>query len=417
MLVTELSTISRYQDVLPIVMEGVSNTYGQDFFNAITTQLARCIGADFTFIGRVSEDQHSVTTVALCQADQIVDNISYVLLDTPCENVVDENTCIHKQDVCEKFPKDILLQNMDIEAYIGAPLYDRKHQVLGLVVGLYCAPLEQDEYVKSVFELFAGRIAAEIESSESAVKLQQLNEELEQRIEARTEELAIANEELTAFSHSVSHDLKAPVRAIRGFSEALLEDVGRDFPAEGIQYLQMIQDNACKMQFIIDDMLKLSKISLTDIHKEQLDLSALCVDILNDLQKHDAQRQVKLNIAEKLYIDADAGLCRLLFTNLLSNAWKYTGNTPQAEISVSESFEGNKHLIVIADNGAGFDMAVAGKLFSVFTRLHSSSEFEGSGIGLATCKRIVDKHGANIDYYAEVNNGAKFILSWPSGFH
>lgn len=221
-----------------------------------------------------------------------------------------------------------------------------------------------------------------------------------------------ANRELDAFSYSVAHDLRAPLRTIDGFSAMLLEDAAERLDAVSRRHLGVIRGAAQRMSQLIDDLLHLAKISRGEPRRVRFDLSALVGSVAAQLQAGEPARQVKLSIEEGISVDADPQLVRIVLENLLRNAWKFTSKRAAAEISFgAECADGEVHYL-IRDNGAGFDMAYASKLFGVFERLHSESEFEGTGVGLATVKRIVNRHGGRVWAVGEPGHGATFCFSF-----
>ena len=242
-------------------------------------------------------------------------------------------------------------------------------------------------------------------------EIRQLNVELEQRVDMRTAELAAANRELEAFSYSVSHDLRAPLRAIDGFSQVLLEDYADRLDAQGLDSLTRVRSATVRMGQLIDDMLSLSRVTRAEINRSDVDLSTMAVEVLHDLQTGEPGRHVAISIQPGLQVEGDSQLLRIALVNLLSNAWKYTGRqeTPYIEMGAMES-NGDK-VFYVKDNGAGFDMAYADKLFGPFQRLHAESEFPGTGVGLATVQRIVRRHGGRVWAEAAVDQGATFYFT------
>jgi signal transduction histidine kinase len=241
--------------------------------------------------------------------------------------------------------------------------------------------------------------------------LRQLNQSLEQRVAQRTQQLKLANKELIAFSYSVSHDLRAPLRAIDGFSQILHKNYGDLFDDKGRDYLERVRRASQRMDNLIDDMLHLSQVSRKEIVREPVDVSALAQAIADDLRQSAPERCVEIVIADGLKINADAKLVRIALENLLGNAWKFTGKTPAAKIEIGQAERDGEHAIFIRDNGAGFSMDYAHKLFSPFQRLHGASEFEGSGIGLATVQRIAHRHSGRVWAEGEEGRGASFYFS------
>lgn len=242
-------------------------------------------------------------------------------------------------------------------------------------------------------------------------EIRRLNAELEERVEARTRELQRANRELESFSYSVSHDLRAPLRHIDGFSRMLAEDYGGRIDAEGKGYIQRIRSAAQRMERLIDDLLQLANVSRSELERRQVNLSALAQVIGLGLKQIEGREDATLRIAEGVTAFGDPRLLRVVLENLLSNAWKYTGKRAGAVIEFAAEEQGGRPVYLVRDNGVGFDMAFAGKLFTPFQRLHSADEFEGTGIGLATVRRIVERHGGTVWVEAAPDHGATFYFT------
>jgi light-regulated signal transduction histidine kinase (bacteriophytochrome) len=242
-------------------------------------------------------------------------------------------------------------------------------------------------------------------------ELRRSHADLEARIEARTAELAAANRELEAFSYSVSHDLRAPLRSIDGFSRILIEDYADRLDETGRRHLERICRSAQRMGELIDDLLKLSMVSRQAMHLARADLSALAAEILDELARAAPGRQVETQVAPGCTALCDARLLRVLLQNLLENAWKYTGKAAAARIEFGCTPEGGRTVFHVRDNGAGFDMAHAGKLFLPFQRLHRAEDFEGTGVGLATVRRVVQRHGGRIWAESAPGQGATFCFT------
>jgi signal transduction histidine kinase len=231
---------------------------------------------------------------------------------------------------------------------------------------------------------------------------------LEARVAQRTAELTSANRELESFSYSVSHDLRAPLRAIDGFSQALREDEGGRLSPDGLQLLERLQGAATRMGQLIDDLLQLSRVTRAELEREPVDLSALAGSVAHQLRQHEPGRDVTFSLQPGLSAQGDARLLRVLMENLLGNAWKFTSKRSGAHIEFFAETAGGVTHYAVRDNGVGFDMAYAGKLFSPFQRMHKVTEFPGTGIGLATVQRIVHKHGGHIEAEAAPGQGATF---------
>ncbi len=237
-----------------------------------------------------------------------------------------------------------------------------------------------------------------------------LNAELEQRVIERTRQLQATNKELETFSYSVSHDLRAPLRGIDGFSKLLLKEYGDRLDTKGSDYLQRIHSATRRMGELIDDLLQLSRVARHRLAPETVNLSQLASAILAELREREPERTVATAIQEDIVVQGDPRLLRIMLENLLGNAWKFTRKEPHPRIRVGTTEQDGKTVIEVGDNGAGFAMEYAGKLFGAFQRLHGAAEFEGTGIGLATVQRIVALHGGRVWAEAAVGKGAVFYL-------
>jgi signal transduction histidine kinase len=242
-----------------------------------------------------------------------------------------------------------------------------------------------------------------------------LNADLERRVLERTGELTAANMELDAFAYAVSHDLRAPLRAMIGFSKALTEDYGGQLTGEAREYLDQIDIASRHMGQLIDGLLALSRSTRGELRRESVDISALAGRILEELAREDPDRKVPWQIEPGITVHGDSGMMESLMTNLLGNAWKYTAGTAEPLIRVYSEQDVNARRICVADNGAGFDMKYAERLFKPFQRLHRQNEFPGIGIGLATVQRIVHRHGGAISADGTPGQGATFRFTMPPG--
>jgi light-regulated signal transduction histidine kinase (bacteriophytochrome) len=238
-------------------------------------------------------------------------------------------------------------------------------------------------------------------------------DDLEQRVAERTAELTTANKELARFSYSVSHDLRAPLRSINGFSFMLLEDYDDVLDAQGREHLQRIRAATERMGDLIDDLLRLAQVTRSEMEHRMVDLSAIARAIKEDLRATQPEREVDFHIQDGAVAKGDPSLITEVLVNLLDNAWKFTGQCPIARIEFGYRDEGAERMFYVSDNGAGFDMIYVNKLFTAFERLHKPNEFPGTGIGLATVRRIIERHGGRVWAEGQVDKGATITFALP----
>ena len=327
------------------------------------------------------------------------------------------------QETCRRIKASPTLRNTPL--IMLTAVEDRQTLIEGLATGA-------DDYIakSNEFDVLRARIQAQMrrkqfEDENRRIRDQLLESALE-AAEARAarkiaeakaelvEELKYKNEELEAFSYSVSHDLRAPLRSIDGFSQALLEDYGERLDETAQGYLRRIKTATERMSELIEDMLQLSRVSRAEVNRVSVDVSALARGVADELAQQNPQRTVSVQIQPGLRADADPGLMKVLFENLLGNAWKFTQRAATARIEVKIESRQAETVFLVVDNGAGFDMAYAGRLFQPFQRLHRASDYPGTGIGLATVRRVVDHHGGRVWAEGVVGSGATVFFTIPN---
>lgn len=320
-----------------------------------------------------------------------------------------------------------ILRNLGIRSSMSLPLIAGGHTVgvVTLVTSDSNRTLEEDDLL--IARQLADRCAVAIDRARLFGDLQRelglriaaeeaqraLAAELEQRVAQRTAELAVTNRELESFAYAVSHDLRTPLRALDGFSQALLEDYADRLDDAGKDFLDRIRRGSQRMGDLIDALLDLSRVSRGELQRERVNLTALATDILQMLRQGAPERQVRAVVRPEMTATGDPRLLRALLQNLLANAWKFTAKRTDACIEfATEADDGRPHpVFVVRDNGAGFDMAYSSKLFGAFQRLHTNKEFEGTGVGLATAQRIVHRHAGEIWARSAPEQGAAFYFT------
>lgn len=298
-----------------------------------------------------------------------------------------------------------------LTSFLGVPLIDER-KVIGMIAVAnresgYTADYQQD------MEAICVAFVEAIRRKKAEEKIKNLNAELEQRVIERTEQLSAANKELEAFSYSVSHDLRAPLRSIDGFSQALLEEYQGKLDDMGKGYLERVRKATQRMGLLIDDMLKLSRITRAEMKHESVDLSGMVREIAEARQKSDPDRAVDMTVQAGITVQGDPYLLKIAMENLVKNAFKFTGKEAHPRIEFGTALRDGETACFIRDNGAGFDMAYVDKLFGAFQRLHTSDEFPGTGIGLATVQRIIHRHGGGVWAEGETGKGATFYFTLP----
>nr|WP_298725832.1 ATP-binding protein [uncultured Steroidobacter sp.] len=247
---------------------------------------------------------------------------------------------------------------------------------------------------------------------ESQREVQQMNADLEKRVAERTRQLQAANRELESFAYAVSHDLRAPLRSLSGFSQILQETATEQLDEKSLHYLRRIHDASQRMSSLIEALLGLSRISTAELNIRPVNLTQVCMDAAAALREKYPGHDVQLDIAPNMHVEGDARLLRIAMDCLLGNAWKFTSKAAQPKVSVGvQTGVTGGHIYFVRDNGVGFDMAYANKLFVPFQRLHPDAEFQGSGIGLVTAQRVIARHNGRIWAEAQVDQGATFYFT------
>ena len=410
--VLNITEQKREETLILDVARGVSGETGAPFFRSLVEHLGHALKADIVIVGEILGNAQ-VRTLALLRDATILPNIAYPLKGTPCETLAGQrSTTLYLDRVAEKFPEFGMLAETGMRGYMGLSLRDPDGSPIGVLNLLSRSPIEMSERSEALFRIFAARAQSELLRMRRDREIQTLNVSLERRVAKRTAQLESANQELEAFSYSVSHDLRAPLRAIDGFVRVLAGPEASSDEALREKAQERVIGSVKRMNSLIEDMIGLAQVSSQVIHHARVDLGMLAREVGESLRERNPGREVDLRVLAGPSVQCDRDLMRIVLENLLGNAWKFTGKRAQAKIEFgSEDLSGGQAAFYVRDNGAGFDPEYAHKLFSPFQRLHGAKEFDGTGIGLATVKRIIARHGGRVWALSEPDKGATFYFT------
>jgi len=369
--------------------------------------------ARFAMVGRLNDDKTKVVSEALYMNNQIVDNITYDLKGTPCNEVINSGSKIIINNVSDKFPDDDMLIEFGIKSYFGSALMNTEGEKIGLVLVMDDKSHAETDWYEDTLSVVAARISMEMERADALRALDEHRKNLEIEIGLRTADLQRANEELESFAYSVSHDLRTPLRAINGFTHILDEDKTDLLDEEGHQLLSKIRSASERMGGLIDSLLSLSRIRRHEIDVCSVNISSLCQTIIDDLVDTYDMDRVHFDIQENIKVEGDSMLLKIVLENLIMNALKFSVDKEKPEIKIGAEKHNNTSVIYVKDNGVGFDMSFKDKLFKPFQRLHKEDEFSGYGIGLATVFRIIERHGGNIWAESILQEGTTVYFELP----
>jgi PAS domain S-box-containing protein len=397
---------ARAEQALSSVTQGTAGHTGQDFFSSLVEALARSLGTRWVVAGRLKDDGATFETMA-SWADGPAEDVSVA------EGARDEAWSRRWLAALRERHPRVRSEDAAAAHVVEVPIVAPDGRPLGLVAALDDEPLADLDTVRLVLALSAVRAGAEIQRLDKEAEIMRLNAELERRVAERTTELTAANRELEAFSYSVSHDLRAPLRSIDGFALALIEDHGDALAPGARQYIDIVRKESQRMGQLIDDLLGLARLSRGTLDRGSVDVSAIAADIVAELRRRQPGRGALVVVAPGMLVRGDANLLRIALENLVGNAWKFTSRRADARIDIDMKADGPHREITVADNGAGFDPRLSAKLFQPFARLHPASEYEGTGIGLATVARIIKRHGGSVRAESRPGAGATFICALP----
>ena len=405
----DITERKRNEMLLMNIARGVSAEVGGAFFESLVRHLASELEADFAFIGEVMPDGR-MHTLALLADGAMAPNPDYAIAGSMSERALAERrTVVFSSGVREQFPHNVEMRKNAVEAYVGTPLFAADGSALGVLAVAHRKPVEREHFWASMIEIFGARAAAEIERERAEALVRRTNESLEQVVRARTAELEQANRDLESYNYSISHDLRQPLNAIVGFADLLRERVSG---ADDAEWVGEIESNAARMEQMIEALLRLARAGRGAITRKPVDSRALVESVLRDLSVA-APLAAEVSLGELPTATGDEVLLRQVWVNLIGNALKYSRYAAAPRVEIDGRRRAGGVEFTVRDNGVGFDMRQAARLFGAFQRLPSALEFEGSGVGLAIVERVVRRHGGTISAESTPGEGASFRFTLP----
>lgn len=389
---------------LSSIVSGTSPaTSGEHFFQSLVYHLASALKINYAFIAeKTSQSGNTFRTLAFCVKGNIVENIEYDAKGTPCESVHEGQTVVFSENVRERFPDDLYLKEFKIENYIGFPLMNESGKTIGLLGVMDDKPIVDIATVKSILTIFASRAGAEIQRMRA-----------EENLATNALALERTNKELQDFSHIASHDLQEPLRKIIIFGDRL-ESTIPSSNEKGRDYLDRMQKSAARMKNFIEDLLHYTRVEMKSLPFEPVDLKAVARDAMNELEYRVEETKGTVNINNLPVLETDPFQMRQLFLNLIGNGLKFhrEGIPPIINLD-SICKENGMWEITVEDNGIGIDEKHVDRIFRPFERLHGRSTYQGTGIGLTICNKIITRHGGEILIQRHSENGVTFHITLP----
>jgi PAS domain S-box-containing protein len=375
---------------------------GEDFFESLARFLAENLKMDYVCIDRLEPEGLAARTVAVYFDGEIENNVTYTLKDTPCGDVVGQTVCCFPRDVRHLFSRDVVLQEMMAESYVGVTLWSSRGQPIGLIAVIGRQPMENPNIAKSILKLVALRAAGELERRQAEDELKQL-----------TEELKRSNADLQQFAYAASHDLQEPLRVVAGFVKLLEKRYKEKLDEKAHEFIDYTVDGVKRMQALIKDLLDFSQIGTKDKAFNLINCSVALEQAIYNLHLAIEESGVEVTYDILPTIMGDTSQLTSLFQNLIGNAIKFQGKE-KPKIHIAAEQKGKEWVFSVRDNGVGMNPKYFERIFVIFQRLHTREEYEGTGIGLSICKKIVERHGGRIWVESEVGKGSTFHFTIPA---
>jgi signal transduction histidine kinase len=406
---------TRTQEVLSRLSQRVSAQFDPEFYRACVRDLAEYYGARIVAISLFADPARSRMRTLLCWQDgEFQDNVEYTLSGTPCQTVLDARQQYVPDNVQALYPRDEYLSMKGVRSYFGVPLGEPYSNGPGLISILNTRPMELSAEQQSVLRVFATRIARELAWRPPGEQISQ--QALEREVAQLGADLGVAYRELNGLYDVINHDLRAPLRSVCGFSEAMLEELkGQDPEGVLLDYCRRIHMAGQRMQQQLKDLGHLRTVASTEIMRTPVNLSRLMEEVVTSMRESwRYEHEVYCDIEADLRVEADRYMLKEMLTQLIDNAWKFTARVAHPRVRLFREMQGGEEVFVVEDNGIGFDMRYANKLFILFHKLHHDAGFEGSGVGLALVQRAIRRHGGKIWADSIMGQGSRFCFTLPS---
>ncbi len=417
---TEITERKQTEEALRFLVHCGTSALGEDFFLALARYLAQSLGMEYVCIDRLQGDLLEARTVAVWFDDKFEDNVSYALKDTPCGDVVEKKVCCFPRGVRHLFPKDVVLQEMSAESYVGTILWGSQGQPIGLIAIIGRQPLANPQLVTSILQLAAIRAAGEMERRQAEGELRKAKDELELRVRERTTELEKANTELQRsnkdleqFAYVSSHDLQEPLRMVTSFMQLLEKEYRDRIDETGRQYIGFAAEGARRMQLLIKNLLEYSRVNTRGKPYGPVNCDKIFNQVIRNLKLVISETQAQVTCDSLPTVWGDESQIMQVFQNLIENAIKFRKHQELPLVHVSARPNGREWVFSVRDNGIGIDPQHHDRIFTIFQRLHSRDEYPGTGIGLTIVKRIVERHGGQVCIESNPGKGSTFIFTVP----
>jgi signal transduction histidine kinase len=386
-------------DTLLFIAQKGWATKEQVFYDSLSLFLAKELDVAYVIIDKLNKDENTVETLSFISWGKANNSIAYSLKDTPCENVIGKNLCLYTRNIQESFPNDKMLVDLKAESYIGIPLWDTKGNPIGLIALMDTKPMDNPEDLKTILQIVAVRVAHEIERNN-----------YERELEDKNSLLEIKNKELEQFAFIVSHDLQEPLRTLTGFAGLLKEEFTEELNEEADQYLDFILQSSKRMQELISGLLNFSRIGKMR-KPTAVNCNQIVKEVLSDMHFSIQQSNAQISVEDLPKLNGYTIELRQLFQNLISNALKFKKENVIPKIHITAKKQGEYWQFSVQDNGIGIDTKDSNEIFTIFKRLHSRSKYEGTGIGLSYCKKIVKLHSGKIWVESQLEEGSTFYFT------